>query len=263
MARKNCVLLDTGRRETAATTRDGEKSLLLLDAGRQETTAVDVRWRNPLLLDAERRETTSAGGAAINCCCWTRDGKKSLLLDVGCWQEMTAAGRGTARSKPLLWTQSEETHCCSTPNGEKPILLVAGRREITPAGRGTARNHSCWTRDGETPLNQHCWPRDGEKLLLLDEIWREPTAVGLLLDVDRREITAAGRARHHCVLLETGRRETAAAMRDGVKQLLLGLGGEKSLLLDAGLREMDEGQQEMTAAGCQSVALLQVVMTIF
>jgi hypothetical protein len=61
----------------------GEKSLLLLDAGRQETTAVDVRWRNPLLLDAERRETTSAGGATINCCCWTRDGKKSLLLDVG------------------------------------------------------------------------------------------------------------------------------------------------------------------------------------
>ena len=90
---------------------------------------------------------------------------------------------------------------------------------------------------------------------MLDEIWQEPTAVGLLLDVDRREITAARRgeiARHHCVLLDTGRRETAAAMRDGVKQLLLGLGGEKSLLLDAGLREMDEGQQEMTAAGCRT-----------
>ena len=108
MARKNCVLLDTGRRETAAATRDGEKSLLLLDAGRQETTAVDVRWRNPLLLDAERRETTSAGGAAINRCCWSRDGKKSLLLDVG---------------------------CCWTRDGEKPILLLG-------VGRTVARNHS-------------------------------------------------------------------------------------------------------------------------
>ena len=80
---------------------------------------------------------------------------------------------------------------------------------------------------------------------MLDEIWQEPTAVGLLLDVDRREITAARRgeiARHHCVLLDTGRRETAAAMRDGVKQLLLGLGSEKSLLLDVRLREI-------TAAG--------------
>ena len=107
---KKCVLLDEGRRETAATTRDGEKSLLLghcsekslllLDAGRQETTVVDARWRNPLLLDAERRETTSAGGAAINCCCWTQDGKKLLLLDEG-WRKITAAGRGTAR-----------IHCC-------------------------------------------------------------------------------------------------------------------------------------------------------
>jgi len=37
--------------------------------------------------------------------------------------------------------------------------------------------------------------------------------------------------------LDTGRRETAAATQDGVKQLLLGLGGEKSLRLDAGRRK--------------------------
>ena len=110
IARHHCVLLDTGRRETAAATQDGVKQLLLglggeksllLDAGRRKPlTAVNARWRNPLLLDAERRETTSAGGAAINCCCWTQDGKKLLLLDEG-WRKITAAGRGTAR-----------IHCC-------------------------------------------------------------------------------------------------------------------------------------------------------
>ena len=104
---------------------------------------------------------------------------------------MTAARRGMAKN-----------HCCWTRDGENPLLLDAGRRNPTAARRRTERN-------------QHCWPRDGEKLLLLDaglreitaadfqtkryycclldEIWREPTAVGLLLDVDRREITAAGR----------------------------------------------------------------------
>ena len=86
------------------------------------------------------------------------------------------------------------------------------------------------------------------------------------------EINAAGRGGEKSQLLDAGdcetslrartkgRRETAAATRDGVKQLLLGLGGEKSLLLDEGRRKpllldgrnpllLDAKRRETTSAG--------------
>ena len=104
----------------------------------------------------------------------------------------------------------ERNHCCGR-GGE--TSLHAGEKLLLR--RETALNNCCGTRGGENPL----------------------------LVARRQETVAAGRrtARNHCrdgeksLLLDAGRRETAAAAtQDGVKQLLLGLGGEKSLLLDAG-----------------------------
>ena len=87
----------------------------------------------------------------------------------------------------------------------------------------------------------------GEKSLLLDA----GRLRGLLLDVDRREITAAGRgdiARHPCVLLDTGRRETAAAGRGTARNDCCWMPNmDKSLLLDEGRRETNTASGRLTA----------------
>ena len=96
--------------------------------------------------------------------------------------------------------------------------------------------------------------RDGEKPLLLDVGRREATAAGRGGVNLLRESTAAGRGTCYWtwdgvekpllhrggakpLLLLDGRQGTTAAGRDGEKQLLHDRGGEKPLLLDAGRRE--------------------------
>jgi hypothetical protein len=189
------------------------------------------------------------------------------------WRETTtAAGRRTARNHSCgrkvetethcCWTRTErnhicgmeKTHCCKTPNGEKPILLVAGRREITAAaaaaaGRRTARIHSAGRgRRSWTERNQYCWSRDGEKLLLLDAGPWEITAADFqternyccLLDERWRgeTNTAAGRVtariQYCCGVGRTARKNCYWLTRGGEKSHLKKQRQSSSILLDKG-----------------------------
>ena len=98
-----------------------------------------------------RRDSTATGrGTSRSLCCWTWDGENLLPLDRG-------------GEKPLLLGRRQGTTACGR-DGEKLLLMDAGRREITAADFQTERNYCC----------------------LLDERWRGDTntAAGRVTAVD-------------------------------------------------------------------------------
>jgi len=120
------------------------------------------------------------------------------------------------------------------PNGEKSLVRD-----------GAARNHSCWTRgDCETSLHAV----------------GHGTARNCCCDARRRETIAAGTWRGEITAVVRRTAETTAAGREVEKPIVAGRrternhlcwwGGEKLLLLDAGLREITAAGRGMARYDC-------------